>query len=459
VNSELPTPRRSWPRRLINRLEVDRATFFSIAARAWQVAAGPISMVLITAFFTDQERGYYYTFASLMALQALVELGLHAVVVNVASHEWADLELGTDGLPRGKPEALARLASLTRTAFRWYGAVSVIFAIAAGIAGIFFFRAGGGQGVNWPAPWVALVLLTAGTVWLWSLTALLEGCNQVAVVHRVRFLQACTGSLVVWGCMAAGAGLWTIVAAALVRLLWDLWLIGVRYRAFFRTLWSSPGGTSSFVWRDEVWPLQWRSGARSVVGYFASGLFVPIMFHFHGAVEAGRMGMTWTALLALEGAAYAWVQTRTAVFGMLAARRDFHELDRAFFRLMRVSTLMLALGSLLFCVALAIIGAVPLPFARKLAAALLPVGPTVLFCLALCLLHIPKGQHIYILAHKRDPLLIPGLLLTSLIAVAVCGGGAMFGAWGEATGYLAVIGLLYVPTYTWIWRRCRREWH
>lgn len=414
-------------------------------------------MVLITLCFSEEVQGYYYTFASLMALQTLVELGLHAVIVNVASHEWAELELGTDGVPLGKPEALARLASLVRTAFRWYGGVSVLFVIGAGAAGLLFFR--GGQGVNWPASWFALVLLTGGTIWFWSLTAVLEGCNQVAAVHRVRFLQACTGSLVVWSCIALGAGLWTIVAAALVRLLWDLWLIAVRYREFFCTLRSTPGAASSFEWRDEVWPLQWRAGARSIVGYFASGLFVPIIFQFNGAAAAGRMGMTWTALMALEGAAYAWVQTRTAVFGILAARREFNELDRVFLRLMRISTLMLVLGSVAFCVALAVLGELPFAFAQKLADRLLPVGPTALFCAALCLFHIPKGQHIYILAHKRDPLVIPNLLLTSLIAAAVCCGGALFGAWGEAVGYLAVIGLLYVPLYTAIWLRCRRDWH
>lgn len=458
MDPELPTSRRSWPRRFLNRLEVDRATFFSIAARVWQVIAGPVSMVLITLFFSPEVQGYYYTFASLMALQGLVELGLHVVIVNVASHEWAELELGADGVPRGSPRALSRLARLARTAFRWYAGVAVIFVIGAGIAGILFFS-GGGQGVNWLAPWIALVLLTGGAVWFWSLTALLEGCNQVAAVHRVRFLQACSGSLVVWTSMLLGAGLWAIVAAALVRLMWDLWLTCIAYRAFFRSLWSQSTDTADLAWRDEVWPLQWRMGTRAIVGYFALNLFTPVIFYYHGPIEAGRMGMTWTALIALEGAAFAWVHTRTAMFGVLASRREFTELDRVFMRLTAISCAMLVVGSLAFCGAVATLSAMPVDFAQKISGRLLPLGPTMLFCAALCLFHIPKCQSVYILAHKRDPLLIPGLVLTGIIAMAVWWGGAQFGAWGESAAYLAVIGLLYLPTWSWIWLRFRQEWH
>jgi len=443
----------------VNRLEVDRATFYSIAARAWQLAAGPVSMIVIALWFTKELQGYFYTFASLMALQGLIELGLHAVIVNVASHEWAGLSRDADGRISGDPNSLARLARLSRVCFRWYGWVAGLFVLGVGPAGIFFFSQGEDLGVAWLAPWCALVALTGGVLWLWSLTAILEGCNQMAAVHRVRLAQAITGSLVVWACMILGAGLWAAVAAVGVRLLWDAWLVAVAYRRFFQTLWRHNSAGVEFDWRGEVWPLQWRVGARAIVGYFALNLFTPIIFHYHGAAEAGKMGMTWTALSAIEGAAFAWVQTRIAVFGMLAARRDFAELDRVFRRLLLISWIMLLCGSLALCGGVVVLNHVPLDLARKLADRLLPLTPTAAFCAALWLLHIPKCQSIYILAHKRDPLLIPGLLLTGLIALFVWLGGWHYGALGAGCGYLAVVAVLYVPLWTMIWSRCRREWH
>jgi hypothetical protein len=459
VNPTSSTAPRSWPRRLVNRLEVDRATFYSIAARGWQLAAGPVSMIVIALWFSEELQGYFYTFASLMALQGLIELGLHAVIINVASHEWARLVRESDGRVTGDPIALARLARLTRLCFRWYGCAAALFALGVGPAGVLFFSRDADDGVAWLAPWCALVALTSGVLWTWSLTAVLDGCNQMAAVHRVRLGQAVTGSLVVWACMILGAGLWAAVAAVCVRLLWDAWLVGVAYRRMFQTLWRQPVTDATLDWREEVWPLQWRIGARAIAGYFALNLFTPIMFHYHGSAEAGRMGMTWTALTAIEGAAFAWVLTRMAVFGMLAARRDFRELDRVFRRLLTISWIMLLCGSLVLCGGVIVLNLVPLDLARKLSDRLLPLTPTVLFCAAVWLLHIPKCQSIYLLAHKRDPLLIPGLLLTGLIALFVWLGGRDYGASGAAWGYLVVVAVLYVPLWTWIWFRCRREWH
>ena len=416
-------------------------------------------MVVIALWFSPELQGYFYTFASLMALQGLIELGLHAVIVNVASHEWSRLALEAGGRITGDAAALARLARLTRLTFRWYGCVAALFTLAVGPAGVLFFSRDVDDGVSWLAPWCALVALTCGVLWLWSLTAVLEGCNQMAAVHRVRLGQAITGSLVVWAAMMLGAGLWAAVAAVAVRLLWDGWLVGVSYGPFFRTLWRQNMASATLHWREEVWPLQWRIGSRAVAGYFALNLFTPIMFHYHGSAEAGRMGMTWTALTAIEGAAFAWVQTRTAMFGMLAARRDYPELDRVFRRLLTISWIMLLVGSLVLCGGVVVLNALPLALAQKVADRLLPLTPTALFCAAVWLLHIPRCQSIYLLAHKRDPLVIPGLALTGLIALLVWLGGRQYGASGAAAGYLAVVAMLYVPVWTWIWSRCRREWH
>ena len=51
------TAKRSWLRRWLNRMEVDRAVFYAIATRAWQFIAGPISILMIVAFFTKELQG------------------------------------------------------------------------------------------------------------------------------------------------------------------------------------------------------------------------------------------------------------------------------------------------------------------------------------------------------------------------------------------------------------------
>ena len=99
------------------RFGVDQAVAYAVATRAWKLLTGQLTLLVIVYFLSDVEQGYYYAFQYLLAMQIFVELGLHVVIINVASHEWAGLEL-TDGRVTGDARARSRLNSLNRMAFR-----------------------------------------------------------------------------------------------------------------------------------------------------------------------------------------------------------------------------------------------------------------------------------------------------------------------------------------------------
>ena len=454
---DAPLSRRSWLRRLINRLEVDRAVFFVIALRLWQVLAGPLSMILIAQFFTLTSQGYYYTFANLMALQAFCELGLHSVIFNLSSHEWATLSLNADGCISGETSALARLAGLQRFVAKWYRGVSALFVLGVGAAGIVLFSRSD-QGVNWLGPWVALVALSGIVLWTWAMTTLLEGCHQVVAVGRMRLIQGVMGSLCVWLSFVLGWELWSAVVAVGVRLVGDVWLLAATYRKFFVSL-QTATGTSDISWREEILPLQWRMGLRGIFGYFAFGLFTPIMFEYHGPIEAGRMGMTWTALSALEQVAFAWIGTRAASFGSLVAKRDYRELDRVFFRVLGISFALLVVGGVILCGAIASLRWDGIPLGNKIADRLLNWDVTALFCVGVAGTHVLRSLGTYLLAHKKDPLLLVALVSCSLMGGIVWLVGRDGGAMHMALAFAAVLCGFNLPLSWWVWRRCRREWH
>lgn len=455
-------PQRSRLRRLLNRLEVDRAVFYAIATRAWQFLAGPISILVIAACFTPQLQGYFYTFASLMGMQTLVELGLHGVIINVASHEWSRLHLDSNGFIQGDAAALHRLAGLKRFVARWYAVVALVFFLVCGIGGAIFLSLPSAEetqadSVAWIAPWFCLVALNGVLLWAWAYTAMLEGCNQVIVLHRVRLLQFVTGSFAVWASMIAGFGLWAAVVSVAVRVIWDLWLIAVRYRRFWQSLSNQPSDAIS--WRDEIWPLQWKMAVFGVTLYLAFGLFNPVMFHFHTKAIAGQMGMTLTILTALESAAYAWVYVRAPLFGSLVARRDWAEMDRVFYRLTAISWGFYLLGAIAVCVGVWTLNVLPWALTQRLASRLLPLAPTVILALAYLILHLPRCQTIYVRAHKQDPFLLAAVVSHGLIATAVIFLGRAYGPIGAAWGLLAVVCLVNLPWWTLIWNRSRRDWH
>ncbi len=443
---------------MLNRLEVDQAVFFSVLTRGWQFLAGPVTMLFIAARFTGSEQGYFYTFASLVGLQTLIELGLHGVIVSVASHEWALLSLDGEGNVRGPDHARARLAALRDAMLKWYGTIGLLFVLGGGTFGLWFFGRQPDSGVEWRSPWLTLVALHGILIVLLPLTSMLEGCRQVVPVNRVRFAQAASGHAVVWLSVLSGLGLWTAVVSSAVRLVWDLWLVRGMYGRFFGSL-RGLDVSGVLDWWQEVWPLQWRTAVRAVIGFLSMGLIVPVVFNYHGDAEAGRLGMTWTAIVALEAAALAWVQTRIPLFGTLIAQKDFRELDRVFFRLTKITCIVFAIGAAALCAVVVLLPMVPHHFAHKLADRLLPIAPTALFCLATLLLLPPRCMMAYVLAHKRDPFiqlsLLPGLFCIPVVFLA----GRAHGALGEAAGYLAIVALLSLPISTWIWNHSRREWH
>ena len=439
-------------RRLLRLIELDRAVAFALFARAWQALAGPVTLILIARHMTPEMQGYYYTFASVLALQSFVELGFSAVVLSVASHEWANLRI-EGGRIEGSTEARSRLVSLGRLVFKWYAAASALFVLLVGLGGYLFFAQQPNPGVDWQRPWFALVILTALLLWALPFNALLEGCNQVATVNYFRLTQAVATSLALWVALIAGAGLWAAVVAAAISLLRDLYLLFVRYRRFFEPFLRPPEG-GRIGWRGEVWPMQWRLAVSGLFGYFAFSLFNPVMFHYHGAVAAGQMGMTLALATALQSVSMAWIQAKVPTFGMLIAKREYASLDAYFYRTSAIALVLICAGAILLWLLVAWLYAIGHEFAARL----LPPLPTALFFLAAVLMQLSFSLTAYLRAHKQEPLMPLSIFFGTAVGFLVWGLGSRYGAMGAAVGYLAAV-IAAVAWQVRIWQRCRAEWH
>ncbi|NLF67495.1 MAG: hypothetical protein GX575_00425 [Candidatus Anammoximicrobium sp.] len=438
-------------RRFVNRLEVDQAVFYALCLRGWQFLAGPVSVVLIGLFFTPETQGFYYTFASLMALQTFFELGFSIVVINVSSHEWLHLRLDERGRIAGDADALSRLASLVRLLFRWYGAAALLFLVLVGVGGNLFLARQADTGVTWRGAWVWLVVIQSGLLWSLPFTVLLEGCGQMAIVNRYRLYGAMTANVAVWTSILLGGGLWAAVAAAAGRWVWDLILLAVRYRGFFKSL-RQASTRSELSWKTDLWPMQWRLAVGGVLSYFAFSLFTPVMFDYHGPAVAGQMGMTWQLVTVIQAVALAWVQARTPLFGRLIAKQDYRELDRVFFRLTWISLSVAAAGAA--ALGLLVWGLYECDFG--LAHRLLEPLPTALFLLAIVCYHVPNCQAFYLRAHKREPLFLLGVVASLLIGAGVWWFGSRHGPTGAAWAYLIIVACVVTPWQTLIWWQCQR---
>lgn len=439
--------------RLLYMAAVDRAVFFAILGRVTQLVVAPVTLVLVASHLTPTAQGFYFTFGSLLAAQSFFELGLSLVLVNFASHEWARLSLGSDGRVKGDQTAISKLAELGRLTSKWFGVGSVLFALIVGSVG-FWWLAHSPTDVEWLMPWLLLVALTAIGFWTLPRDAILEGCNQVAVLHQFRCWQSLLGNMVCWIALLMGADLWTLPIWAAVNLLRSLLLHGVRYRRFWEGF-RDPLIRSDLNWRRDIWPMQWRVGLSGLVSFFALSLFTPVIFHYYGPVRAGQMGMTWTIVGGVQSICLMWIYARVPQFGALVSQREFRKLDELW-RRASISSLIITVGASVSCwIGIYAIDNLGLPFAERL----LPPLPTLLFFIGIICAQLAHCFVVYLRAHKKEPIMVASVTTSLLTGILVWLFGRDYGPDGVAFAYLCVMALGILPWMATIWRRCRAQWH
>ncbi len=441
-------------RSFAHRVEMDRAVLFALFTKVWGFASAPISAIIIATKFSQPIQGFYYTFGSILALQTFAELGLGVAITQFASHEWANLKIGQNRRIEGHPDSLSRLKSLAKLALKWYSIVAIIVIVGLCIGGYVFFLQSPMKSVSWKLPWIFLCFLTGLNLFLIPLWSLLEGCNQVSNVYFYRLFLGIIGSLTVWSAILLGSNLWTASFVTLVGLIYAVFFLRKNYWEFFKTLLLTKCEGPRVSWQKEILPFQWRIAIGWVSGYFIFSLFTPVLFHYHGAVIAGQMGMTWSLVSLLSATGSAWTSPRVPQFGMLVAQRKYDEMDRLFWRLTIIVTGIGTLGAV--AIWLLVFGLNYFEF--SLAKRLLPPLPTALFLLATIIYTITGPMAIYMRAHKKEPLLFINILLGILVGLSTWLLGKHYSVLGMAAGYLAIYAMTF-PMIVFVWRRYRIKWH
>ena len=440
--------------KLLKWLEVDRAVMFAVLSKVWSLFAAPITLLLISLYLKPEVQGLYYTFLSLVAMQSFVELGFCIVITQFASHEWAGLYLDDSGFISGDERARQRLISLGRLVFKWYACASIIFVLLVGGGGYLFLSQSPDLGISWKGPWFSLMVVAGLQLWALPFLSLLEGCNQVHTIYRFRFVQGVFISLAMWMAMSLDFGLWMAIAGVGAGLIATLYLILIVYRKFFQPFFTFKP-EQEIHWKEEIWPMQWRLALGGSMGYFMVSIYTPVMFHYHGPVVAGQMGMTWQLVAALGSLAMAWVATKVPRFGILVAQKNYSELDRFFFRTSGISMGVISLGAVLLWLLVYGLNYFEHPLAQRLLSPL-PFG---LFIVGTVLGQIAQCQSAYLRAHKKEPFLLYSFVYGLLNGIVVWFLGSRFGAIGASVGYLSVMTLVSVPLGSYIWITCRRKWH
>ena len=430
---------------------LDRAVFYGILRKIWSFCAGPVTLLLIAYHFDRRLQGYYYTFATLIALQVFFELGIGQVILQFASHEWSALQLDPQGIS-GDAHAYSRLISIGRLAMKWYASGAALLTIGLCLGGYWFFSSTPAKGIHWLAPWICLSVLTGIDLFSMAFWSLLQGCNQMASVYFSQLIQRIVYYITLWILILEGAGLWVVVAGSFVGQVWCAVYLFKRYRKFFSAFLRQPEGPR-VSWQKEMLPFQWRIGISWLFGFFMFSLFTPVLFKARGPVVAGQMGMTWALVSSLSTFALLWLNAKAPAFGMLVAKNNYIELDKLLIRTSITSLAVVIIGSVLIEAGVIFMNKFRFPYRNRL----LGPWPTAIFLLGIIFFQIASPFSYYLRAHKKEPLM--GLSVVSALVMAACviyfayHGGVM----AIALSYCLNILFIILPGATWIWWRFRNR--
>lgn len=442
-------------KKFLTLMGIDSAILYTLAGRGWSLLSGIVTMLLVVRYLSPDEQGYFFTFASLLAMQILFELGMSVVVMQFASHEMAHLSWSFAGTLEGDVSAKSRLRSLIVLITKWYGVIAALIILVILPVGWTFFSSNHAQStVNWQLPWIWLVIAAAINIFFMPFLSLLEGCGRVTEVARLRMMQSMVGSFLAWLVLMGGGGLLALPAMnmglALTVLIW-LWLTK---KTFLLSLLTQKNSAESVKWKTEIWPFQWKIAISWLSGYFIFQLFTPIIFAYRGPVEAGQLGLSISIANALIGIAIAWMNTKAPVFGSLVAKKEYSKLDYLFvLTLSRSLAVMVILGSGL-CIINYIAHVKNAQFANRI----LDPLPFLLLILATIFAYVTYAQATYLRAHKEEPFMLLSLISAALICILSVFLGEEYGSTGLMAVYAAIYSVVGVGCGSNIFFSKRREW-
>jgi hypothetical protein len=323
---------------------IDEAILFTSFSRILQGLGGIVSALFVASYLTGIEQGFYFTFASILAIQVFFELGLNGIITQYVAYEASQLTLDGNKYD-GDEKFRSRMASLLHFCIKWYGFLAFGLFIILSLTGYVFFNQfyKAEAPVSWLFPWL---LLSVGTTLFFMLSpfiAFIEGLGKVKEIAKIRLIQQVASMLVIWSGLFFGLKLYVGGVATLISVIILIYFILKKFFPLLSNIYSTKI-TERVSYRYEIFPFQWKIALSWVSGYFIFQLFNPVLFATEGAVVSGQMGMTLTVLNAILGFTLSWITTKVPIFSGLIAQKNYVQLNSLFNKTLWQSSLINLFG-------------------------------------------------------------------------------------------------------------------
>lgn len=446
---------------IAHKIGMDKSIAYSSGSRVVQGITGVGSVFFITTFLTGVEQGFYYTFGSILALQVFFELGLTGIMTQYVAHEVSHLRLNGNWQYEGDEKYKSRLASLIRFCVKWYAVLSILVLVFLIIVGfVYFNRYGSGHSsVSWKMPWLLICIGTAIKLFQAPFNSIYMGLGKVKEMSKIGFWQQVIIPATTWIGLICGLKLYVVGIGYIISvILWQIYVRHTRLDMIVINLWKIKV-TERVAYFKEIFPYQWRIALSWVSGYFIFQLFNPVLFATEGAVVAGQMGMTLTALNAIQAFSMSWLNTKVPLYSQLIAIKDYVQLDNIFNKTLKQMVAVCFMLLVAFFFVIWLLNITQLQFnGNVLAERFLDYIPLILMMLPVFLQQFVTSWATYLRCHKQEPFLLNSICAGIACCLSTLLFGKLYGLYGITIGY-CTISILFFPWGYWIYKTKKAEWH
>lgn len=440
---------------ILTKAGIDGAVGFTILTRIIQAAGGLISIAFIAKFLSPKEQGYYYTFASILAIQVFFELGLSGIITQYTAHEFAHLQV-VNGELLGDAYFKSRLSSLLRFCVKWFGVLSIfLFLLLIAVGFYFFDNFNKGTGVNWENPWALLCISTSLNLFIDPVLAFIDGLGDVRDMAKVRLIQKTTNIVLLFLFFSLGFKLYSSALASSIAVVVNYLQINFsEKKQKLKAIWKLRDEWS-INYLNEIFPFQWRIALSWISGYFIFQLFNPVLFAFDGPIVAGQMGMSLQILNGIASLSMSLIVTKIPLFSSLIAQKNYEKLNTAFNQALK-SQMFINLSIIcLFYLSYLTIYFDKITFSQRF----LPPVPFAMLSIATIVNQIIFSWATYLRCHKQEPFLINSIVIGLICAASTFFLGKYWGMIGIVSGYSAVTVAIGLPWAYYIFKTKKYLWH
>lgn len=442
--------------RLLNTLGIDGAILYTILARVIQASGGVITVFLIANFLSKEEQGFYYTFASVLAIQIFFELGLGGILTQFVAHEMAHIQI-KDNTFRGEQKHISRLVSILHFSMKWYAvfALLLLFTLTLGGGYFFYINTTNIEHIEWKTPWLIVSIFASANLLLSPMMAILQGMHKVKEMARLALIQQVITISISWLSLLLGAGLYVVAINVVVSFIVLISLYTkTGYFKLLYTLWRLPIFEKISYWQ-EIFPLQWKIALSWASGYFIFQAFNPIVFAFYGPVVAGQVGMTLTILNAILSLVVSWTSTKIPLWSSLIAKKEYGELNNSVSNTVIKSSLVALLiifGALVFISGLKY-------FDLSLEDRFLPLSLCTIFFLSIPVNNIINIWATTLRCFKKEPFLFQSLFIGICCIIEIYISAKRFDIRTLIIGYFLIVTIISLPMAYYIFKKKKKEYY